>query len=279
MDRILTRAARSSVVPALLLALALPATAQQNSLGNRAAVGDALRPLAAGSALRAEEAPEGRFESAADSLEWARARKAAHGATGRRLVISLQDRVLTWMNGADTLHAAPIAVGKGTQLEHEGRAWDFSTPRGERRVIGKQRNPVWTPPDWHYVELARDSALTLVRLQRGQGVRLADGNRVVVRGDRIGRVLANGTFEVVPADEEVVFGETLFVPPLGTANRRVEGELGPYKLDLGDRYMIHGTPHKTSIGDAATHGCIRMRDGDLEYLYHRVPVGTRVFIY
>src|SRR5690606_34210594 len=105
------------------------------------------------------------------------------------------------------------------------------------------------------------------------------GTRIVVRGDRIGRLYPDGRFDPVPTDEEVIFGDTLFIPPHGTLNRRVEGELGAYKLDLGDGYMIHGTPHKTSIGTATTNGCIRMRDGDLEYLFYEVPVGTPVYIY
>lgn len=208
-----------------------------------------------------------------------RLREAAMAATGSRLLISLRERLLLWMEGSDTLRLAPIAVGKDSRLEYQGQAWDFSTPRGVRGVVSKQANPLWTPPDWHYVELARDSGLVLIPLPRDSGVVLLDGTQVVVRGDRIGREFPDGRFELIPADEEVVFGDTLFMPPHGTANRRIEGELGAYKLDLGDGYMIHGTPHKTSIGSAATHGCIRVRDGDMEYLYHHVPVGTPVFIY
>lgn len=215
----------------------------------------------------------------ADSLARDEARLAAERSTGRRLIISLQDRLLWWVEGSDTLLTAPVAIGKGTRLVHEGAEWEFSTPRGVRRVLGKGRNPTWVPPDWHYVELARDSALELVRLEHGPGFPLADGSRVVVRGDRIGRILRNGRFEPVPEDEEVIFGSRLFLPPIGTRNRQIRGELGAYKLDLGDGVLIHGTPHKASIGTAATHGCVRLRDGDLEYLFHQVAVGTPVYIY
>jgi lipoprotein-anchoring transpeptidase ErfK/SrfK len=69
------------------------------------------------------------------------------------------------------------------------------------------------------------------------------------------------------------------MPPHGTANRRIEGELGAYKLDLGEGYMLHGTPHQGSLGRAATHGCIRLSDEDIEYLFKNVPVGTRVYLY
>ena len=55
---------------------------------------------------------------------------------------------------------------------------------------------------------------------------------------------------------------------------------------LGTRWMgisapyvgIHGTPDAASIGYSASHGCIRMRISDAEWLFRRVKVGTPVFI-
>jgi lipoprotein-anchoring transpeptidase ErfK/SrfK len=55
---------------------------------------------------------------------------------------------------------------------------------------------------------------------------------------------------------------------------------------LGTRWMglseplvgIHGTPDEASIGYSASHGCIRMRIADAEWLFERVEVGTPVFI-
>ena len=170
-------------------------------------------------------------------------------------------------------------MGKGTRLEYGSRAWRFVTPRGVRRVLGKEADPVWTPPEWHYVELARDSGWALARLERGRPVQLADGGFLSVRGDRVYHLPPSGTEEAIPPDEEIIIGTTLYMPPMGTANRRVAGELGAYKLDLGSGYMLHGTPHKDSIGQAATHGCIRLGDADIEYLYRNVAVGTPVYLY
>ena len=205
--------------------------------------------------------------------------EAARTAKGRRIVISLEQRRLWSMDNGDTLYSAPIAIGKGTELSFGSARWNFTTPFGVRRVQSKETNPVWTPPDWHYLELARDSSWKVVRLERGTPIRLPDRSRLEVRGERIGRVLPGGRWEPIPADEEVIYGDTLFIPPLGTANRRVEGELGAFKLALGDGYMIHGTPHQDSIGQAATHGCIRMADKDISYIYHTIRVGTPVYIY
>ena len=55
---------------------------------------------------------------------------------------------------------------------------------------------------------------------------------------------------------------------------------------LGTRWMglsapgvgIHGTPDAASIGYSVSHGCIRMRIPDAEWLFTRVSIGTTVFI-
>jgi len=55
---------------------------------------------------------------------------------------------------------------------------------------------------------------------------------------------------------------------------------------LGTRWMglsapgvgIHGTPDAASIGYSASHGCIRMRIPEAEWLFRHVRVGTTVFI-
>jgi len=79
----------------------------------------------------------------------------------------------------------------------------------------------------------------------------------------------------LPTDEEIIFDSTLFIPPIGTLNRRIDGELGHHMLDTGNGFLLHGTPHKASIGTAATHGCIRLRDDDIAWLYDMIPAGTR----
>jgi lipoprotein-anchoring transpeptidase ErfK/SrfK len=46
----------------------------------------------------------------------------------------------------------------------------------------------------------------------------------------------------------------------------------------GDRLAIHGTDSPATIGTAASAGCLRAADADLELLMAKVPVGTPVFI-
>lgn len=44
-------------------------------------------------------------------------------------------------------------------------------------------------------------------------------------------------------------------------------------------YRIHGTNEPSSIGKAASSGCIRMFNQDIVELYRRTPVGSRVLVY
>lgn len=217
--------------------------------------------------------------SRSDSVASARTRAAADRARGRRLLVSLADRRLWLVDGGDTLRAATVAVGRGDTLSHGRVQWKFDTPRGMRPVLRRERNPVWVPPLWHFVRRARETGRTLVELAPGRPHRFPDGSLVRVRGGTVGHLLPNGAWFPFEPGQEVVVNGHLFVPPLGTTNRRVAGELGAFKLDLGDGYLIHGTPHKDSLGQAATHGCIRVGDEDLAYLFRNVPPGTPVYIF
>lgn len=54
-----------------------------------------------------------------------------------------------------------------------------------------------------------------------------------------------------------------------------ENPLGHYALYLGEEGIrVHGTLAPRSIGRRASHGCLRIWDDDIEFLYNTVPVGT-----
>ncbi len=56
--------------------------------------------------------------------------------------------------------------------------------------------------------------------------------------------------------------------------------LGNYALNLAlGGYLIHGTiPNKAGVGLRSSHGCIRMLPNDIEELFNKVEVGTKVRI-
>jgi L,D-transpeptidase ErfK/SrfK len=75
------------------------------------------------------------------------------------------------------------------------------------------------------------------------------------------------------------FIEEGYEPPRGMRDRIDDYSLGDYALDMPDGYIIHGTVFKTLLGRRVTHGCIRLGDDDLKYVYDTVPVGARVFLF
>jgi L,D-transpeptidase ErfK/SrfK len=56
--------------------------------------------------------------------------------------------------GLTLLWEADCSVGKGGILIDKvtGRRWEFVTPRGQFEVREKVENPIWTKPDWAFVE-------------------------------------------------------------------------------------------------------------------------------
>jgi L,D-transpeptidase YbiS len=62
-------------------------------------------------------------------------------------------------------------------------------------------------------------------------------------------------------------------------DRVEEGVLGDYALGIGNGYFLHGTLYTRLLGRNVTHGCVRIGDADLEYLYKTVPLGTKVYIF
>ena len=206
-------------------------------------------------------------------------RAAAANAKELRVLVSVAGRRL-WVlaPGGDTLLEAPCAVGSGRRLRSGSQVWSFGTPRGVRTVISKESDPLWIRPDWAYVEVAREHHLRLDSVSAARPRPLPDGRTLIVRGRVVG-TLWDSSFVEWPEDDEIVIGDVLYIPPIGSEQRSVPGVLGAYRLNLGNGLGIHGTPEKESIGRAVTHGCLRLNDTDLDWLFRNVPVGTRVFIY
>lgn len=92
-----------------------------------------------------------------------------------------------------------------------------------------------------------------------------------------------GTFEIVDKKEN----PTWYNPDPDGWGADLPASIGPGPGNpLGTRALylnapgirIHGTWSSSSIGTAASHGCIRMHIGDSEAMYPLVPVGTRVIV-
>jgi hypothetical protein len=198
------------------------------------------------------------------------------------IVVSIEDHRLWYKQGNQTLFTTQVATGSGKVLVREGgNNWKFETPRGRLVVQGKETDPVWVPPDWHFIEQAKKRKVGVVKLNRGQAIPTGDGTVVTVVGNDVVRQFADGRtepFEVADG-REIVVGGNLIIPPFGTNQRKYKGVLGTHRLLLGDGYALHGTDKPESIGQSVSHGCVRLRNEDIETLYRMVPTGTPVYIY
>lgn len=218
-----------------------------------------------------------------DSLETVLAASPEPNVHDAYLVISLADRRLWYRKGDETVFTTGVAVGSGKSLVQTGsrKEWKFDTPRGRLLVQSKEIDPVWVPPDWHYVELARKRGLGVVRLVRDKPIETENGSVLTTSGNAVVRQHADGRLEEldVVEDREIVVGGNVVIPPFGTNQRRYPDVLGTHRLNLGDGYALHGTNKPGSIGQAVSHGCVRLRNEDVAYLYSVVEVGTPVYIY
>jgi lipoprotein-anchoring transpeptidase ErfK/SrfK len=84
----------------------------------------------------------------------------------------------------------------------------------------------------------------------------------------------DGEFKIVNRIANPTYYHPGVVIPAGTGN-----PIGTRWLGLNRKgYGIHGTNEPKSIGKAASHGCIRLRNRDMEQLFRMVSVGDTVQI-
>jgi len=213
-----------------------------------------------------------------------RAQEAAEPPTDRPyLVVSIGDHRIWYRRGSEVLFTTEVATGSGkTLVGSTGNTYRFDTPRGRLTVQSKEKDPVWSPPDWHYEEEAHKKGLDVVHMGARDTLQARDGSVISVEGENVVRRGRDGSVRVLTPDNgagELVVDGKLVVPPLGTSMRRHSGVLGSHRLNLGDGYALHGTDQPDSIGHAVSHGCVRLRNEDIAQLYDMVAVGTPVYIY
>lgn len=220
--------------------------------------------------------------------------------TEQTIVVSTAENRLTVRRRGTVVFEAICSTGKGTTLEIEGRKMIFDTPTGRFRIQSKEENPVWVPPDWHFVEEARKKNLEVVRLAPGQTIDADTGSPVAtqpsgvwgwlssrerprrvikVKQNTIVEVGADGVERELPQGELIRAGKAIVVPPHGTRQRRFEKILGHYRLNIGNGYGIHGTTATNQLGRSVSHGCVRLSDADIERLFKMANVGDQVIIY
>ena len=183
-------------------------------------------------------------------------------------VSTTENKVYARQNG-QLVFEAICSTGSNSSLVTSGGTKVFRTPIGRFRIKSKEENPMWVPPDWHYVEQAQKNGLSVVRLQRGQSI-----GDLTVSGDN---VVSGGV--PLPEGEVIVRGGAVIIPPVGTRQRMFPDVLGTNRLNLGDGYALHGTQAVSQLGRNVSHGCVRLHNDDIARLYQMANVGDEVIIY
>ena len=117
---------------------------------------------------------------------------------GVHLVIDQTHNRLYLKRGDELLREAVCSAGSGLVLSEYGgkRQWTFDTPRGVFRIRQKVTNPVWTKPDWAFVEeglpIPRDPSK---RVERGVlgAYALPFGEGYLIHGTLYTRLLGQST--------------------------------------------------------------------------------------
>lgn len=243
---------------------------------------------------------EGRVSALRSKVARASVRLDEAADSNQTIVISTAENHLWVRQAGQNVYEAVVSTGKGTTLVEKGKTTVFETPTGRFRIQSKEQNPVWVPPDWHYLEEARKKKGQVVRLDPGQAVDASTGEIVdttrsggvwsLVEGKPKRKVLTvqkgtvvevspDGSTRELPPGEVIRAGKNVVVPPLGVPQRRFDKVLGKYRLNLGGGYALHGTLAVDQLGRSVSHGCVRLADKDLEHLFQITKVGDQVIIY
>lgn len=130
------------------------------------------------------------------------------------------------------------------------------------------------------------SAASLARINMELKVSLSARRLTVLQA---GKVIANYTVAIGAADAPTPTGRFAVTDRLSTGDPS-----GPYGCcilalsahsphaiqgwDGGNRIAIHSTPEVSSIGEAASHGCVRVTLAEGRWLLSHVPLGTPTLI-
>jgi len=220
--------------------------------------------------------------------------------TGQTILVSTAENKLYLRRNGQTVFEAVCSTGKGTTLAVDGKTLIFDTPIGKFHIKAKEENPLWVPPDWHFVEEAQREGMRVVHLDPGATIDADTGQparakqtgfwswlgsndtgsrrTLRVKGDTVIEN-DNGIERELEPGKTIVAGNAVVITPINTKQRHYDKVLGKFRLELGDGYGIHGTDEPDKLGQSVSHGCVRLGDDDIAKLYAIANVGDEVIIY
>jgi L,D-transpeptidase YbiS len=216
---------------------------------------------------------------------WSRwLRRLLVGLVGVAALAAAASLLLALVGGAYRVSAFPAAptADLGRDAAQPQRLAD----RALSRIAAAQPRGTWVVVDTYRNRLRvyRDGGLLREALcSTGSGVVLRDprdGRQWIFDSPMGERRVQRKVRDPIWAKPDWAFIEEGYQPPpAGSRDRYDDFSLGKYGLYMGDGYIIHGTIFQTLLGQRVTHGCIRLGDKDLEFVYREVPLGARVYLY
>lgn len=177
-------------------------------------------PVRLNDAVRIDPAALKKMKS--ENLKWKASLEAAK-PKGAYIVIDTARNRLYLKNNSKTLLEAVCSTGNGKILidTEKNRKWVFDTPRGERIILKKVHRPVWTKPDWAFIEEGEKIPTSFK--ERVEEDMLGDyamhiGDAYMIHGTLyrrlLGRSVTHGCVRLGDADLETVFKASAVGTPL-----------------------------------------------------------------
>jgi lipoprotein-anchoring transpeptidase ErfK/SrfK len=120
------------------------------------------------------------------------------------VAVDTQNNIISLYNDGELVDQGPAATGSGKYLKRGLKEWLFHTPRGRQVVRRKLVDPVWTKPDWAFIEEGkpvppRNSPKRQVKGHLGRyALDLGDG--IMIHGtddpNSLGRKVSHGCIRV-----------------------------------------------------------------------------------
>jgi L,D-transpeptidase YbiS len=120
--------------------------------------------------------------------------------SGTVITVDLSTNQAYLFRDGELIRKSKAATGSEKILKQGRRVWWFRTPRGRHTVVGKVKDPVWTKPDWAFIEEGKkvppeDSPLRKEKGKLGKYA-LDLGERVMIHGTNepasIGKKVTHG---------------------------------------------------------------------------------------
>ena len=163
--------------------------------------------------------------------------------TGTVITVDVSTNQVYYFRDGSLVKKSKAATGSDKILRKGRQVWWFRTPRGRHTVVRKVKDPVWSKPDWAFIEEGKpipppDSPLRKEKGTMGKYA-LDLGDRVMIHGTNdpksIGRRVSHGCIRL-PNDmlsllwKEVEVGTDVYI--FESVPRQVSASRGLNDLDL-----------------------------------------------